>query len=142
MKSLAKIFELGTLAIAIPVVCSRPFLRVVQKGIEQRSVAAVIRASAIQKMAQAETKASPGAQSTVVYGGIHNIAKENGGLHTVQAPVSETPHVPAINVPNVSAPPIHGSDEPPPGYPNYYAPAPLNQPNPYPRNVQPAKPSD
>jgi hypothetical protein len=157
MKSLAKIVVSITHAVVIPVVCSLPLLLVVHKKIERDSgrYSAVVaereigQQSATQTVAQAspaaqatDAEASPAAQATVVYGGIHNVAKENGGLRPVQEPAPGTLSAPAINIPNASAPPVHGSDEPPPRYPNYYAPAPENQPNPYPQNVQPAPAND
>jgi hypothetical protein len=96
-------------------------------------------------MAQADTSPSPAAasspQAITVYGGMHNIATENGGLKPWSSPVPGTLQ-PGTIIKSASAPPVHGPDEPPPGYPNYYAPPPINQPNPYPQNVQPAPPNN
>ncbi len=154
MKSLAKIVGSITRAIAIPVFCSvlaLPAMRRIIQLYPTPHLAAIAdrqmsdRPSVQQRIAQADASPSPAAasspQATIVYGGMHNIAKENGGLKPWPKPVPGTLEAPEGRLPNASAPPIHGSDEAPPGYPNYYPPPPINQPNPYRQGIQPAQPN-
>jgi hypothetical protein len=153
MKSLAKFVGSITRAFAIPVLCSLPVLLVMQQRIGRDSVRYFVATadremkhrSAIQTMAQANAEGGPAAEGAPPATPLPRVVRDVGkeGKRIPANEVSTGPlQVPEKIQPNVAVPPIHGSDEPPPGYPNYYAPAPLNQPNPYPRNVQPAPPND
>ena len=155
MKSFTKIVGSITRAVTIPVLCSLLAQPVTQQiirldptphltALADRQISD--RPSVRQRVAQADANPSPAAasapQATIVYGGMHNIAKENGGLKPWLKPVPGTLKAPEGRLPNASAPPIHGSDEAPPGYPNYDPPLPINQPNPYRQGIPAAPPND
>ena len=153
MKSLAKIVGSITRAAAIPVLCSLlalPFTQQIIRLDPTPHLAALAerqisdRPSVHQRIAQADASASPAAasvpQATPLPRVVRDVGKE-GGLIPADKLAPGPPHVPDSIEPNASAPPIHGSDEAPPGYPNYYPPPPMGQPNPYRQGIPAAPPN-
>jgi hypothetical protein len=147
MKSLTKNLCSTMHATAAPVLCLAIAVSIADqknqiKGIRLPSVSSHrrIRVRTIETIAQADPSPGPAAASSpraaIVYGGMHNIAKENGGFRPWPKSIPGRPQ-PAIILHSASAPPV--DDGYPAEYPNTYPPPPvMGQPNPYRQGIQPA----